>query len=229
MNLVVFDIDDTLTQTMEVDVECLLQAVRELLTFDPSDLDWNDFPHVTSDGVLEVLYQRAFGRSPGPGDRQAFLERSLELLDIAHRNDPTRFTAVPGAPEILAHLVASPRWTVALATGAWRRTAEFKLDAAGLEHADLPFASSDDHVTRAVIVQTAIDRAGRANGLPGGFDRVVAVGDGGWDVTTARALGLAFVGVGPPDRLETIGARVGVRDYTDAGRFMHLLETAPAL
>ncbi len=227
MNLVVFDIDDTLTRTMEVDMECLLQAVRELLAFDPSGLDWNDFPHVTSDGVLEVLYRRAFGRSPKPDDREAFLERSLQLLEVAHRSEPMRFAAVPGAPEILAHLVASADWTVALATGAWRRTAKFKLDAAGLEHADLPFASSDDHSTRAVIVQTAIDRAERASGFPRGFDRVVAVGDGGWDVTTARALGLAFVGVGGPDRLESIGARVGVQDYTDAGRFMHLLETAP--
>ena len=226
MKLVVFDIDDTLTRTMDVDTECFVQTVRDLLEFDPLQMSWEDFPHVTDTAVLEVLYRRVLGRAPSSGDTEDFVDHFFDLLEERHRADPSRFSSVPGSRAVVETLIEGTDWDVALATGAWRRSAEFKLSAALLPLHHLPFATSDDHHTRAGIVETAMSRA-LERSEAGHYDRVVAVGDGRWDVTTAQALGLAFIGVGSADHLAEIGARVGVPDYTDAERFLGLLESAP--
>lgn len=226
MKLVVFDIDDTLTQTMDVDTECFVQTVRDLLDFDPLQMTWGDFPDVTDTAVLEVLYRRILGRAPSTTESRGFIDHFFALLEGEHRADPTRFSPVPGSRAVVETLLESAEWDVALATGAWRRSAEFKLSAASLPIHHLPFATSDDHYTRVGIVETAMSRALESS-VAVGYERVVAVGDGRWDVTTARALGLAFIGVGPSERLTEIGAPVGVSDYRDAERFLGLLESAP--
>ncbi|NNF29733.1 MAG: HAD family hydrolase [Gemmatimonadetes bacterium] len=226
MRLVVFDIDDTLTRTMEVDGECFLQTVEEQLGLDTSQLRWSEFPHVTDTGLLDVLFRKARGNPPTLGEHDRFLARFFQVLQAEHGRNPHRFRAIPGAREILTTLRNSDQWCVALATGAWFRTARFKLLAAGIDPDGLPFATSDDHHTRAGIVTRAIRRAEEAAGLTEGFDAIVAVGDGAWDVATASELGLSFIGVGPPERLADIGAQVGVGDYTDPGTFFSLLEQA---
>ena len=227
MNLVVFDIDDTLTRTMEVDTECFLQTVDELLGLDTGQLQWSDFPHVTDTGVLDVLFRKAQGAPPTRDEHDRFLDRFFQFLEAEHRRTPARFHPVPGAAEMLQNLRTREEWSIALATGAWRRTAQFKLDAAGIDTAGLPFATSDDHHTRAGIVTQAIRRAEVAAGVESGFEAIVAIGDGAWDVTTAQELGISFIGVGPPERLAAIGAQCGVRDYADPDAFFTLLERAP--
>ena len=96
-------------------------------------------------------------------------------------------------PRSLALLGSSEAWSVALATGAWFRTAEFKLRAAGIDPTGLPIATSDDHHTRAGIVRTAIRRAEQRLGHSNRFEAIVAVGDGSWDVTTAAEMGIPFI------------------------------------
>lgn len=224
MKLVVFDIDDTLTHTMEVDTECFLQTVEELLGLDTSTLRWSDFPHVTDTRVLDVLFRKARGAPPTPEEHDHFLDHFFGVLETEHRRNPERFRAVPGATEMVSDLRTSDEWAVALATGAWFRTARLKLVAAGIDFEGLPFATSDDHHTRAGIVRRAIRRAEEDTGVANGFDAIVAVGDGAWDVATARELGISFIGLGPPERLAAIGAAVGIGDYTDPGAFLALLE-----
>ena len=228
MKLVVFDIDDTLTQTMDVDTECFLRTVDELLDLDTSTLTWSDFPNVTDTGILEVLYQKSRGTPPTQREHDAFLDHFFQGLVAAHRRSPDRFRPVPGAVEILDHLRVSSDWAVALATGAWARTARFKLQAAGIDPSGLAFATSDDHHTRAGIVTRAIQEAERRARRVDGFAAVVAVGDGAWDVATAGELGISFIGLGPPDRLSAIGAPVGVTDFSDPDAFLSLLNRATA-
>lgn len=225
MKLVVFDIDDTLTRTMDVDTDCFIQAVRDILEFDLVGMSWDDFPDVTDTAVLDVIYRRVTGTGPTPSDSVRFIDHFSGLLEAEYERNAGRFEAVPGSGDLLGHLRARDDWRVALATGAWRRTAEFKLARAGLFDAELPLATSDDHHTRAGIFETAVARS-VGDGAPG-FDRIVAVGDGSWDVVTARTLQVAFIGIGSESRLREIGAPVGVEDYRDLAGFYELLESAP--
>jgi phosphoglycolate phosphatase-like HAD superfamily hydrolase len=121
---------------------------------------------------------------------------------------------VRGANHLLA-MLRERGWGVALATGAWRRAAEFKLTAAGLDTGDVPRATAEDGPARVDIVNTAILRAERHYAST--FARIVMVGDGAWDVDTARALGLPFVGVAHgarADRLRTDGAMCIIPDFS---------------
>src|SRR5690349_21329755 len=84
-------------------------------------------------------------------------------------------------------------------------------------------ATSDDHPSREEIVRRAIARAEAGNGP---FESIVSVGDGIWDVRTARALGIGFVGIGRGERAERLG-REGAgqvfEDFRDWDAFVECL------
>jgi hypothetical protein len=63
----------------------------------------------------------------------------------------------------------------------------------------------------------------------GAFDAYFAVGDGVWDVETAAALGIPFIGVARGEqaaRLRERGAEVVLDDLSDAAGFLRAIERA---
>jgi phosphoglycolate phosphatase-like HAD superfamily hydrolase len=76
-------------------------------------------------------------------------------------------------------------------------------------------------------VQAAQSRA-LAQSRVEGFDRVVSIGDGIWDITTARRLALPFVGIGSDDgsALQRRGATHVMRDLSDVSLLLRCLEEA---
>ncbi|GLW91109.1 HAD family hydrolase [Actinokineospora globicatena] len=77
---------------------------------------------------------------------------------------------------------------VAFATGGMREVTAVKLAAFGVTG---PVATAADHTFREHVVREAIHQAGA------GFDRVISVGDGPWDVRAAVAIGSECVGSSP--------------------------------
>ncbi|HKS05932.1 MAG TPA: HAD family hydrolase [Gemmatimonadaceae bacterium] len=211
--LVVFDIDGTLLDNLEQEDACYSRALREGLGLREFSQDWASYHDVSDQGIAVEAYEREFGTTPST----AVIERTIDVfvdgLDRAHAVTPVR--AVRGAAELLFAL-RREGWCYAFATGAWRRAAEFKLRAAGLPVDGVVKATSEDGPARSSIVRAAIARAEREIG--GSFPRIVSVGDAIWDVETARALALPFVGVGRgarADKLRDAGARHVLRDYAD--------------
>jgi phosphoglycolate phosphatase-like HAD superfamily hydrolase len=142
-------------------------------------------------------------------------------MEAALRAAPRRSPALAGAADMLSALGAKPDVTLALASGAYERSVLAKLRAAGLELDALARATGSDAVAREEIVTMAVARATARAARP--FDRRVSVGDGPWDVHTARRLELAFVGVasGPGEaRLRAAGATTVVGDYRDLAAFL---------
>ena len=116
-------------------------------------------------------------------------------------------------------MLGDRRFRPVVATGGWRRPILAKLAAAGIDITGLPFASADDAIARSDIFGLAMARAG-------GCDRAVLIGDGVWDVVTARQLGTGFLGVGTADRaarLVAAGAHRVVADYTDLPAVLAIL------
>ncbi len=215
MNLAVFDIDGTLLNNLAGEDACYAQALREQLVLADLDTDWARYEHVSDDGIATEAYARAYGCAPTAVLRTATIDRFVALLRAAHVSS-TPLVALRGAHEVLTAL-PTRGWAVAMATGAWRRAAEYKLAAAGLPVADVPLATSEDGPARVAIVRSAIARAQAQWGVPG-FGRVIAIGDGVWDVRAAQALHLPFVGVGvglSVDRLRGAGASHIIADYAD--------------
>ena len=222
MGLAVFDLDGTLTHTNEVDDECFLRAIREVLRLDVTP-DWADAPHVTDTGLTSWICERYSGRPLRDNEAAEILARFIEHLETERSTRPHRFAPIPGAPDVFARLSAHG-WDSALATGAWRDSAHLKLRAVGIDPALTPLATSSDAGTRIEILELAVRRA------PPGHTRIVSIGDGVWDVEAARRLGWPFIGIGTggrADRLRSAGATVILEDVADTDTLLTALATAP--
>ena len=101
-----------------------------------------------------------------------------------------------------------------------------KLRCAGLAEPAFPLASASDARSREAIVRLAAERVVRLRQAPA-FRSVVCVGDGVWDVRTARRLGYHFVGVASGQqaaRLRQEGAAHLIADFTDRARFFEAIQ-----
>ncbi len=92
MQLVMFDIDGTLTETMKVDEECFVRSFVEVFGFNDIDTEWSHYPHVTDSGIFREVYASRMGRPPTALDASRFRRHFIELLAAASSQTP--FTPV---------------------------------------------------------------------------------------------------------------------------------------
>ena len=227
MNLVMFDIDGTLTATTGVDAQCFVQAVNDLFHIKDVDTDLTSYKNVTDEGIAEEIIERHTGRVATKKELTDLKRHFVELLREEVSSNPTLFYPIEGAGEILEELVNHPDMEISLATGGWRESALLKLEAAGLDIKNLPMATSSDALSREQIMILSEERALRAYNVHS-FDSVVYVGDGIWDVRSAHSVGYHFIGVGIDDgasRLRDEGAIHIIPDFTNRREFFNILET----
>ena len=224
--IAVFDVDGTLTDTNEVDNECYLRAVGEILGLDAAELNWSRAPHVTDAALLHWLCVEYCGRALSGGEGEAVLDRFLAHLRSELAARPERFQPIAGAAQVFAQL-SNKGWAIALATGGWQASARLKLAAAGIPHDPLVMASATDADTRTAIMRLAVERAAAHVGSQ--FERIVSVGDALWDVKAARELTWPFVGIARGERaiqLRAAGAAVVLPDLLDVTAFCRALDSA---
>lgn len=222
MPIAVFDIDGTLTDTMDVDVECYEAAILELLGVQIPD-DWPTLDEVTDSAILAAACERNGHPVPDPPAERRIADRVAELLTAALERSPERFLPIPGARGVFRAL-RTAGFRIAMATGAWRPSALVKLAGAGIPTEGVPLATSTDHAARSDIIRRAVASVGHPES-----GEVVYVGDGVWDGRAATALGYGFVGVGPrgqEDRLKHAGAVGVVPDLLDVDRLLAELRRA---
>src|SRR5712691_5111385 len=223
MQLVIFDIDGTLTETMKVDEECFVRTFVEVFGFTDIDTDWSHYPHVTDSGIFNEIYASRMGRAPTALDVSRFRRRFIELLAVASSQTP--FAPVAGADRLLSRLASDVSHRVSLATGSWRDSARLKMTSAGMCFDDHPAASADDAPERESIMKLSKQRAGEWYGGP--FAGTVYVGDGVWDARACRAVGIPFIGIGSGDRAARLASEGAVRvfqDFSEDGLFLETLD-----
>ena len=189
MQAVIFDIDGTLLHSAAVDDALYRQAVRNVLGEVHLRATLHDYPFVTDTGILQQILSDNDIRS-----EQSLLEEirtSFVGLLQAHVMEHGPFAEIPGATRLLQFLRNSSQHAVAMATGGWRQSAEFKLSSAGIDFSDIPLATANDHHERTAIMELAL------RSLGGEFTTVTYYGDGPWDRDACHALGWEFVAVGP--------------------------------
>jgi phosphoglycolate phosphatase-like HAD superfamily hydrolase len=215
MNLVLFDIDGTLTQSFEYDREVFTLALADVINSRNLDTDLEAYGSSTSAGVTKEAFQRALGRDPGPEELAEVERRVLWHLEQRYRESPGAFIEIPGASGCVAQLRKLDGLAVAIATGCWRTEAAFKLQSSGFRLDGIPMATSDDDEARERIMETAVVKAGEHYRCAA-FERVVSLGDGLWDLRASRSLGYGFVGIGGRIRaLQDAGARYLHPDYLE--------------
>jgi phosphoglycolate phosphatase-like HAD superfamily hydrolase len=196
MNLIMLDIDGTLTQSYEYDQAVFGLAIGAVLGLPPVDADLTRYVDKTSTGVTQEAIRRSTGRNPGAGEIDEVKRRVLFHLGEMFHSTPYIFSQVPGAGRFLERLRKLEGAGIAIATGCWLSEALFKLRASGLDETGIPIASSDDAYIRQSIMQIAEEKA-RIFYKSQAFERVVYIGDGPWDLQVSARLGYGFIGIGP--------------------------------
>lgn len=227
MNLVMFDIDGTLANANEVDEQCFLQALSEVLQVGATDTDWTNYENVTDRGCLEEFTRRNRGRPVTQEESDSIRRRYIGLLAQHAERKPDLFRPIPGAIEMLEDLRRRPETMVSVATGALLETARIKLRAAGLALDSLPMATGDDALCREEIMLLAERKAAQVVGR-NRFRTRTYVGDGTWDLQAAQNLGFSFIGIAEgayAEALRAKGARYIVSDYSEGGRFLEHLQS----
>ncbi len=219
MDLILFDIDGTLIQSMKQDGECYVAALEEVFGFTDVDDDWSGYEYATDGGIFLEVFSARRGRDPSRTESEELCSRFVELL-AAHCAE-RRLEEVAGANRLLNALRERDDTAVAFATGCWRSPAALKMQSAGLSFEDAPSATSDDAISREEIIEIAVRRAALDRGVSG-FENRVYVGDGVWDVRACRRLGLPFLGITPDiaaDGLREEGAEFLLPDFEDQALF----------
>ena len=225
MKLAIFDIDGTLTETNEVDDKCFVNAFADLHQITDIETDWTKYTHVTDSGLVSEIFNQRLGRLPNQEDFRAFKNCFIKNLNEYASRDETLFTEVSNARTMLEKLRLEQDWAIALATGCFYVSAKLKLEKAKIEVKDFPIGTADDAVSREKILQTAIEKSLEKHGLEK-FEKIVSIGDGVWDVRTAKNLSLDFIGIASGKRAEALreeGTNYIIKDFRDYENFLAYL------
>jgi len=196
MHLVMFDIDGTLTETMNIDEECFVRSFKDVFGFADIDTDWSHYPRTTDYGIFHDVFTSRIGRSPTAQEVSQFRQHFIQLLAAASSQSP--IAPIAGADRLLSGLTQSGSHRVSLATGGWRDSARLKMASAGMCFDDHPAASADDALDRESIMRLSKQRA--AARYRESFAGSVYVGDGIWDARACRSVGIPFIGIGRGSR-----------------------------
>ncbi len=225
--VVAFDIDGTLVLSIRLHQQAMAQAMAASSLIH-KDTVWSNYRNHTDSGIFWEAFEKSFGRAP----------TNVECLEFEALFDQ-RFTAlmqsatldeVSGASAFLRALEGLPDWTVVYASGSFRRAAEIKLESLGVPEMGRILVTASEFRTREEIVREAVHRASIETDR-NGESQIISVGDGEWDIRTARALDLGFVGVGSGDSaraLTALGARHVFENFVDPGRVMAAFESTCA-
>lgn len=224
MQLVVFDIDGTLTNTNRIDENCFLRAFALEFGIFSINTNWSEYAYTTDSGITQQIFKEKLERLPSNEEIVRLKTRFLSLLQEAFINKQDLFSEIPGSANVLAKLQLNPDWCVAIATGGWRESAKLKLQKANLQIESIPLASANDAFSREDIIKTAIIKAKNVYQVEK-FQKVVFVGDGVWDVKAAYRLNIAFIGVADT-KLKNIGASKVIKDFTNLEDFLTILQYA---
>jgi phosphoglycolate phosphatase-like HAD superfamily hydrolase len=228
VKLAIFDIDGTLTNTNNIDDECFVKALSEAHAINEISRDWASYTHTTDSGITLEIFQDRFGRDPEVSELDKFKSCFVENLNQQYHSDSSNFTAIAGASVALTKLKGETDWAVAIATGCWRESALLKLRAAMIDINGIPAAFAEDGLSREEILQSAVSKSLEQYRLSR-FTKTVSIGDGLWDVRTARRLSFTFLGIGSEESaaiLNRAGAKHIIEDFTDYDRLVSFLNDA---
>lgn len=161
---------------------------------------------------------------PAESQRCQFEERFDRAFTALLPSYPIR--EVAGAAGFVA-LLRRVGWRVAFATGGLRDASRTKLRTVGIPFTEPLLVTASEYPSREEIVSAAV-RAAAPEG-PGAVP--VSVGDGLWDLLTAEALGLCFLGVGTGTKAQLLADRrvTVLRDLSDPKHCLGVMSTLAKL
>lgn len=192
MNLIIFDIDGTLTDTIPMYRQAFIDALR-LMGVQKMDDNFKAYKHHTDSYIGKVIYEKE-SKKPFTQDKlNRFEDYLTEIVEQAYIQE------IAGAKKLIERLQHDPNVALGYATGSFLRPAAHKLLATAIPYRKESLVASNHIHERENIVSRAIAQASDVYGVKT-FERIISVGDGLWDLTTARNLNIEFVGIGQENK-----------------------------
>jgi len=186
--LLIFDIDDTLTQTAAIHIQAFIKSLNEL-GVEKMDTNFGEYLHHTDSYVSKTIYEKEMWQ-PFSEQKKAQFEKLL-----SNKMAEEQINETPGASHFIKQASKNTSIAICFATGSLRRPAIQKLQSIGVDFDDQLLVASDRLLKRESIVKKAIEQAKGYYGVSH-FDRIISIGDGLWDLKAANNLKVEFVGVG---------------------------------
>lgn len=226
MKLIIFDIDGTLVYSDKKDSQCFADTYHEVYQVPFPSIDWSTYPHVVDDVIFKQTINKHFGRIPDQQEMDDFQSLFAHKIQEKRHQQPNDFLEVPGAKQMIDHLLSHPNFLVAIGTGGWLQPAKIKLQHVGIPEQELILSAADRQTSREDILQFAIEQAQQVYKQ---FEQIVYIGDALWDVRTTRNMQLDFIGVRRKNDLEILqnaGATQVFANYLPRNQFINAFEQA---
>lgn len=185
--LYVFDIDGTLTDSIPTYLKVITKVLVDIGLKD-IDTDYDNYLHHTDRYALEYNYERNFGEK-APDSLRFELDTLLETELKKH--DPV--IEIPGARNLLLDFQKNGI-PFSYGTGAFPKATIVKMKDANIPFIPEVLATSITSVSRVGFVKEAIEKSKKFYNKD--FKKIIAVGDGLWDLKAAQELNIDFLGVG---------------------------------
>lgn len=224
--LVIFDIDGTLIYSEKADSQCFADSYHTVFGQPLPTIEWEKYKHVTDHTIFHSVFNEQFGRTVTEEELDTFQTHFVSEMDKARGITPEQFNETPGSRQCVENLFADEKYVVGIATGGWRRPAQFKLNYKGIDFSKTFDSYADNKPTREEILQESIDKAKKQHP---DIQRIVYVGDAIWDVRTTRNMQLPLIGIrwkGDFDALREQGASHVLQNFLDYDLFLKYVEEA---
>lgn len=206
MNLIVFDIDDTLTQSASKHQLAFVAAMKAIGITDINQ-NWNTYKHHTDSYILKENYENSLKNRFDPALLDDFESRMIAIMSTL---EPVQ--AISGAGKFVDFLRHEKKYALAFATGSLLQPAILKLEQAGIWYEEELVVAANRFYERELIVSEAIEKA-RQYYEVSDFENIISIGDGIWDMKTAINLNLSFIGVGMKNYADFV--QEGIAVYTE--------------
>jgi len=189
MKLIVFDIDDTLTKS---EYQHQLAYVNTMKEFGITKINqvWSEYEHHTDSYILKVNYEANLKKDFDFEFLGRFETRMTQILLTLKQ-----VSEIDGARDCITNFSKRSDYAIAFATGSLLQPALIKLNQAEIDFDEQLVVGSNSVFSREEIVQGAINQAKLFHQVEH-FEQIISVGDGIWDLNTARNLGIHFIGIG---------------------------------
>lgn len=221
MNFVIFDIDGTLADTLNIDDRLYRNSLLDLFDLQLSDEEWEN-AKIVSSGTDSGLFRFL-------ADKYQIMQDSEDAMQFHFVNsffnfyssNKDSFTEIPGAVDFIRHLSADQNFKIGIATGSWHGTGIIKLDSIGLDYRDFLFANANISPKRSEIIKHLID----LENFSLESDNITYIGDGLWDLAACRELNINFIGIDNKnsDVLRNNGAKYVYQNYLDYFKILNHL------
>lgn len=187
-NLIVFDIDDTLTKSENQHQQAYVDA---MLYFGITEInqDWKAYKNMTDSYILKKNYEANFKKDFNNSFILEFENKMTELFLALPKTKE-----IDGAFKIVDFFMRETNYAICFATGSLLKPALIKLEQANINFVPNLVEASNNYYTREEIVTSAIKKA-KTYFSVNEFENIISVGDGIWDLRTAKNLEIHFLGI----------------------------------